>query len=236
MPDGLERPVLEILSDATAVAKRSAELIAAALHDRLTSRDRATLALSGGRTPREMLTVLARAELPWHRIDVLQVDERVAPAGHEDRNSVQIARALGRVASQQVAAFHWMPVEDLDLRAAAAQYSRTLEALAGAPPVIDVVQLGLGVDGHTASIFPDAQLDEVTPLVALAPATKHRARMTLTLRVLSDARRIVWIVTGREKRAALAGLLAGDSDIVGSRVRRSAAWLVVDEEACDGTP
>jgi 6-phosphogluconolactonase len=234
-PDGRERPVLEVLDDAAAVAARGAAVIAGALRDQLLAHDRATLALSGGRTPLEMLAMLATARLPWDRIAVLQVDERVAPDGHEDRNSVQLARVLEPVMVPGAADFYWMPVAEPDLRAAARGYTRTVEGLAGVPPVLDVVHLGLGADGHTASIFAGIEIDEVTSVVALVPPAHGRARMTLTLPVLNAARRIVWTVTGRDKRAALAGLLAGDPSIVGSRVRRSAALLLVDEDACGGT-
>ena len=224
-------PALEVLGDAAAVAAHGAALLAADLEAAVAARGHATLAVSGGRTPFATFALLAAAPIPWRSIDVLQVDERFAPRGSDDRNSVRLARAFGSVARNEPENFHWMPVDSDDPRAAAQRYAATLEALAGEPPVIDVVQLGLGTDGHTASLFSEAALTAVTATVALVPVVHRWPRMTLSLATLNAARNIVWLVTGRDKRAALAGLLAGDASIVGSRVRRSRARIIADRAA-----
>ena len=127
-----------------------------------------------------------------------------------------------------------MPVEDDDLDAAAARYAAQLRAAAGAPPVLGTVHLGLGVDGHTASIFPGSPLFDSTQDVAVTPAHLGRLRMTLTLATLNRARRIVWVVTGRDKVQALGGLVSGDRSIVGSRVRRAGAIVIADADAAAG--
>jgi 6-phosphogluconolactonase len=218
-------PQVEILADAAAVAARGAQYLAAELGTAIAARGRATLALSGGRTPLAMLKALAGTNLPWHSIDVFQVDDRCTPPGHDDRNAVQLARALGEIARNRPETFHWMPLDKFAPRDAAERYAAELGAYAGIPPVIDVVQLGLGADGHTASLFPGAVQDEVTATVAVAPPAAGWPRLTLTLPVINAARRIVWLVTGADKRTALAGLLAGDANVVGSRVRRDALVL-----------
>jgi 6-phosphogluconolactonase/glucosamine-6-phosphate isomerase/deaminase len=125
-----------------------------------------------------------------------------------------------------------MPVEEPDLEAAAAEYAATLRAAAGSPPALGTVHLGLGADGHTASIFPGSPLASALPAdVALTDAHRGRRRMTLTLDTLNRARRILWVVTGAEKRTALARLVAGDDDLVASRVRRSGALVIADIDA-----
>jgi 6-phosphogluconolactonase len=225
-------PRVEVLADAAAVAARGAAFLIAELGTAVSARGRATLALSGGRTPLAMLQALAVANLPWDVIDVFQVDERCTPPGHEERNAVQLSRALGELARRRPATFHWMPLDALAPRIAAVRYASELVSYAGTPPIIDVVQLGLGADGHTASLFPGAVQDEVTPTVAVAPVAAGWPRLTLTLPVINGARRIVWLVTGADKRAALAGMLAGEASVVGSRVRRDA--LVLADSAAAG--
>jgi 6-phosphogluconolactonase len=224
---------LEILGDADAVAARGAARIAGQLLAAVAARGRATLAISGGRTPLRLFALLAGTVLPWQAIDVLQIDERFTPPGHDERNAVQLARAFGALTTRWPQAFHWMPVDDPEPRAAARRYAETLAHLAGTPPVLDVVQLGLGADGHTASLFPGVALDAATPTVGLTPSPAGWPRMTLTLAVLNAARGIVWIVTGRDKRAALAGLMAADPAIVGSSVRRNGATVLADRDAAE---
>jgi len=215
------------------VAQRGAEFIATELLAAVAARGHATLAISGGRTPLRVFALLADLALPWQAVDVLQVDERFTPPGHDERNAVQLARAFGAVTTRWPQAFHWMPVDAPEPHAAAARYAETLARLAGTPPVLDVLQLGLGADGHTASLFPHLPLDAATPTVGLSPSPAGWPRLTLTLPVLSAARSIVWIVTGRDKRAALGGLMAGDPAIVGSGVRRSGATVLADRAATE---
>lgn len=226
---------LEVHADGEAFAVAAASVLAAELASAVRARGRATLAVSGGRSPLRAFELLASKPLPWHAIDVLQVDERCAPAGHEDRNSVQNARAFGVLARERC---HWFPLDEtLDARAAACAYSATLTALAGTPPVIDVLQLGLGPDGHTASLFPGQTLELVTPHMGLTPPTLGWPRLTLTLPVLNAARRIVWLIAGADKCEPLRGLLAGDATVVGSRVRRDGATILADRSAAgESTP
>jgi len=172
-----------------------------------------------------MLRALAAASLAWERVHVFQVDERIAPAGDPDRNWNAIASALGASG----AILHPMPVEDADVDAAARRYARTLEEACGTPPALDLVHLGLGADGHTASLVPgDAALDVRDRDVAITGPYQKRRRMTLTFPALDRARRVLWVVTGTEKYAALAKLLDGDPSIPASRVARGDALVLAD--------
>jgi 6-phosphogluconolactonase len=234
----VDAPRLEVQADAAAAAGRAAELIAAQLREGLATRGRATLAVSGGRTPERMLELLARTELPWDRVDVFQVDERVAPAGDPDRNALQLRRAFAAQLAAGPERLHFMPVEAPDLIAGAAAYARALAAAAGDPPTLDVVHLGLGADAHVASLFPgSALLEETRSAVAVTPeAHAGRRRMTLTLPVLGRARLVLLLVTGADKRWALARLTANDSGLVASRLRPARAVIVADLEAAPSIP
>ena len=222
---------IEVLPDPDAVAARGAELLASYLEEDA-ARGGATLALSGGRTPQNVFERLAQLELPWDRIAVFQVDERIAPANHADRNRTQAAAAFRAPIERHPESFRWMPVEERDFDAAARRYADALRAAAGSPPALGTVHLGLGADGHTASLFPGSPLvaERKRDVVVTEPHLGRR-RMTLTLRVLNRARRILWLVTGADKRTALAGLVAGDARVVGSRVRRDGALVLADAEA-----
>ena len=222
---------IEVLPDADAVAARSAELLADYLEEDA-ARGGATLALSGGRTPQSVLEKLAGLDLPWARVALFQVDERIAPPNDLDRNRTQAAAALHAAIERHPTSFRWMPVEEPNLDAAARRYADALRAAAGSPPALGTVHLGLGADGHTASLFPGSPLvaERKRDVVVTEPHLGRR-RMTLTLPVLNRARRILWIVTGADKRTALAGLMAGDDRVVGSRVRRDGALVLADEAA-----
>jgi 6-phosphogluconolactonase len=222
---------IEVLPDADAVAARGAELLAAYLEEDA-ARGGATLALSGGRTPQSVFERLAALDLPWARVAVFQVDERIAPANHPDRNRMHAAAALRAQIEAHPTTFRWMPVEEPNLDAAARRYADVLRAAAGSPPALGTVHLGLGADGHTASLFPGSPLvAERKRDVVVTEPYQGRRRMTLTLPVLNRARRILWIVTGDDKRTALAGLVAGDDRVVGSRVRRDGALVLADAAA-----
>jgi 6-phosphogluconolactonase len=220
-------PAIEILESAAAVNARGAEVIAAALAAAVAERGRATLAVSGGRTPAPMLAQLAAIDLPWERIDLFQVDERIAPRGHAERNATMIEAAFARTAVRA----HWMPVDRSDLEAAADDYARELELAAGSPATLDVAHLGLGADGHTASLFPGSTALAARADVAATEPRNGWRRLTLTLGVLNRARTIVWLVCGRDKGTAIAALAQGDASLVASRVRASGALILADLEA-----
>ena len=223
---------VEVLADAHAVATRAAEVIAADARASVATRGRFVLAVSGGRTPWLMLRALACQDVPWAGLHIVQVDERIAPAGHADRNLTHLRDSLiGRVAlrPEQV---HAMPVEVADPDEAATRYGATLREVAGTPPVLDLVHLGLGADGHTASLVPgDPVLAVDGADVAAAGPYQGRRRLTLTYPVIDRARRILWVVTGGEKAGMLARLRDGDPSIPAGRVRQDRAVVLADRAA-----
>jgi len=221
---------IEVLPDAGAVARKAAAIIAADARNAVGARGRFLMAVSGGHTPWQMLRDLANEEVPWKQVHVFQVDERVAPAGDPDRNLTHLRESLLEHASLKPEQIHAMPVETADLAAAATQYAQTLMTIAGSPPILDLAHLGLGPDGHTASLVPgDPVLEANDADVALTGIYMGRRRMTLTYPMLNRSRRILWLVTGPEKAAMLKGLLAGDQSIPAGRVNQAQALVLADQ-------
>jgi 6-phosphogluconolactonase len=223
---------LEVFDDADSVARAAAATIAAAARAAIAARGRFVLAVSGGHTPWIMLRALAEEDIPWTGVHVCQVDERVAPHGHPDRNLTHLRERLLHHAPLRPEQIHAMPVETADLQAAATQYALALREIAGSPTVLDLVHLGLGLDGHTASlVLGDAVLDVTDADVALTGVYQGRRRMTLTYPMLNRARRVLWVVTGSEKIEMLRRLRDGDVSIPAGRVRREQALVLADRAA-----
>jgi len=220
---------VEVLTDADSGALAAAAFIATEARRAFAARGRFILAVSGGRTPWQMLRVLSREDVPWDGLHVVQVDERIAPLGHPDRNLTHLRESLLEQASLRDEQIHPMPVELPDLNAAAASYRQVLSEIAGSPPILDLVHLGLGPDGHTASLVPgDPVLDVTDSDVAMTGVYQGTRRMTLTYPILNRSRRILWIVTGREKAGMLVRLRAGDLTIPAGRVNRNQALVLAD--------
>jgi 6-phosphogluconolactonase len=223
---------IQALTDADSVARAGAAFTAAEARAAVDARGRFVVAVSGGRTPWKMLRALADEDVPWARVHVVQVDERVAPAEDPDRNLTHLRESLLARCPIPGEQIHAMPVEAADLEAACAQYARTLEQIAGTAPVLDLAHLGLGPDGHTASLVPRDPVLEVTSAdVALSGVYQGRRRMTLTYPMLNRSRRIVWLVTGAEKAEMLARLWKGDRSIPAGRIRREQSLILADREA-----
>jgi 6-phosphogluconolactonase len=209
---------VEVLADAEAAARRGAEVIADAI-----AGGAQTMAVSGGHAPWRMFELLGGLDLDWPRVTIFQVDERIAPDGDPDRNLTHLRDSLPAPAVNRVRP---MPVTDPDPDEAAARYAAEL------PEAIDLVHLGLGPDGHTASLIPQDPVLGVTYLpVATTGEYQGRRRMTLTYRALEAARGILWLVTGPDKVEALAKLRAGDGSIPAGRVRNPGATLIADRAA-----
>jgi 6-phosphogluconolactonase len=218
---------VEVLGDERAAARRAAELIAEAGAAAAAERGSFSLAMSGGRSPWAMLAILGELEqMPWEQTELFQVDERIASPGSEDRNLTHMVLGLSM---DHQPALRPMPVTQRDLVAAAREYESSL------PERLDLVHLGLGLDGHTASLVPGDPVLEVTDRrVALTETTyQGHPRMTLTYPAIDAARRVLWLVTGSEKREPLAQLLAGDRSIPAGRVGNGEMIVVADEAAAE---
>ncbi len=223
---------LEMFDDPDSVARAASATIAADARTAIAARSRFTLAVSGGHTPWIMLRALANEDIPWAGVHLFQVDERVAPDGDPDRNLTHLRESLLQHAPLRPEQIHAMPVDSDDLESAAAQYAVTLKEIAGSPAVLDLVHLGLGPDGHTASLVPgDPVLDVTSADVAITGVYQGRRRMTLTYPTLNRARSVLWVVTGGEKTEMLQRLLDGDVSIPAGRVGREQALMLADRSA-----
>jgi len=213
---------LETLPDPAAVAAAGATFVAELARAAVAADGSFHFAVSGGHTPWAMFAELTQQEVPWDEVVIYQVDERVAPPGDPDRNLTHLRQALGTAPAQV-----WpMPVNENDLEAAAAEYAASL------PRQFHLVHLGLGPDGHTASLVPgDPVLDVTDRLVALTRPYQGHVRMTLTYRALARADQILWLVTGSDKKGPLAKLLAGDTTIPAGRVEAAASLVMADRAA-----
>src|SRR5262245_56723218 len=225
---------IDILPDADTVAREAAKFIAAEARAAVTARGRFVMAVSGGHTPWQMLRALANEKVPWESMHVAQVDERVAPAEDPDRNLTHLRESLLEHAPLRPEQIHAMPVESPNLDDAVKRYAKTLQEIAGSPPVLDLAHLGLGPDGHTASLVPGDLVLKVTDAdVALTGIYQNRRRMTLTYPMLNRSRSILWLVTGNDKVDALARLRKGDTSIPGGRIRQEQAVVLADRPAAE---
>lgn len=214
------------------VAVAGANFIHARAMEAINERTQFTLALSGGSTPWAMLGKLAEYEIHWDKVRVIQVDERAAPDGDPERNLVHIQENFADRISLPPENLYAMPVNIEDLNGGARQYEQTLVALAGGEPVIDVIHLGLGDDGHTASLVPGDPVLEVSDRdVATTQAYNDRRRMTLTYPIINRARHILWLIAGARKGEMLRRLILADAGIPAGQVSQDQATVVADDAA-----
>jgi 6-phosphogluconolactonase len=223
--------------DPERAASVAADEVAAACRRAVTERGRAVIALSGGETPWKMIRALCSISLPWERIHVAQVDERLVPRGDPRRNLARLEEILVQQGPLPPANLLAMPVESEDPEHAARAYQQTLERRAGTPACLDLVQLGLGTDGHTASLVPgDPVLAVRDRDVAVTAPYLGTQRMTLTCPALSRARQRLWLVTGAGKADRLRQLLDGSGDAPATSVAREDSVVVADADALRGDP
>ena len=214
------------------VAVAGANFISARATEAIAERGQFTLALSGGSTPWVMLGKLAGHDLPWDRVKIFQVDERVAADGDPERNLVHIRKEFADRIVLPAENLVAMPVVSDDLEQAARSYQEIMSDIAGDPPVLDVIHLGLGSDGHTASLVPgDPVLDDSERDVAITDTYSGRRRMTMTYSIINRARQLLWLITGEGKGDMLSRLIQGDADIPAGRISQQQATIVADTAA-----
>jgi len=213
--------VTKSVADPEAAAREAARIIEETASAAIRERGRFNMAVSGGRTPWRTLELLADSSLNWSKTSLFQVDERIAPTGSKERNLTHLVLSLPLICQ---AAIRPMPVGADDLYTAAAGYEYSL------PDRFDLIHLGLGPDGHTASLIPGDGVLEVTDRAVALTDGEYQGtrRMTLTYPPLSRARKILFLVTGDEKRDALSRLLAGDPSIPAGRVKNDDMLTVTD--------
>ena len=220
-----------VTRDAPEAELAAAAFIAQTLALAIEARGSATLAISGGRSPWRMFDRLSVEEVGWGRLHLFQVDERIVPAGDPERNWSHFVKGplAARIPARNL---HPMPVELDDVEQAVGRYSATLAQWAGVPPRLDVVHLGIGQDGHTASLFADdVLLEDRRHWVGVSRPYQGHRRLTLTLPVLNAARTVVWFSVGSGRRAILERLQAADPGIAASHVRRERAVVFTDQDA-----
>jgi 6-phosphogluconolactonase len=226
---------IEVLANDDAVAKAAAGVIAAEARAAVAARGIFTLAVSGGKTPWAMLKDLASEEVPWSQVHVFQIDERIAPEGDPDRNLTHLHESLLGNAPIPKENIHAMPVNAADPAEGAKEYEKTMQEFCGNPPTLDMAHLGLGPDGHTASLIPgDPVLDFVDCDVALTDPVnlyQNRQRMTLTYPMINRSRKILWLATGAAKVPMIVRLKAADPTIPGGRISQVNALLLTDTAA-----
>jgi 6-phosphogluconolactonase len=227
---------IEVFENAQAVAEAAAVTIAADARAAVAARGRFTMAVSGGSTPWVMLRALANEDVLWKDVHVFQIDERIAPAGDPDRNLTHLQQSLLENAPLPAQQIYAMPVESADVETAARQYEQTLQGVCGVPAVLDLAHLGMGPDGHTASLVPgDPVLTILNTDVGVTGVYMGRRRMTLTFPMINRSRRILWLIAGSEKFPMLSRLRAGDTSIPAGRINSENA-IVLADRAATGLP
>jgi 6-phosphogluconolactonase/glucosamine-6-phosphate isomerase/deaminase len=213
---------LETFDDLDTLARGAAKYVSELAHDVERRETPFAFALSGGKSPWLMIDDLVIDNVAWGHTTIYQVDERVAPEGSDLRNLTHLRASLATT----VAPIKAMGVNDDDLDDAAARYAALL------PPRLDLVHLGLGPDGHCASLVPNDPVLKVTDrLVALSGPYQETRRMTLTYPALARANQLLWLVSGADKHDALERLLDGDQSIPAGRVEADRSIVMVDRQA-----
>lgn len=220
---------INVYSSAEEVAHEAAKWISSLAKRKIESKGSFSFALSGGRTPWEMLAKLAQENLPWEKINLFQVDERIAPEGHKDRNLTQLFQVLQGTRLMTRLNIFPMHVISENLQEACEEYAQHIERITG-NSMLDLIHLGMGTDGHTASLIPgDKVCDVGNQMIALtAQPYQGRQRMTMTYPLINQAENILWLITGEEKKEMLVRMLNKDPEIPAGKIKQDQAILMTD--------
>jgi 6-phosphogluconolactonase len=226
---------IDLIAEQQTLAERGAQLLADAARNAIRQRGRFLVAVSGGTAPWIMFEALSKLPVEWDKVHLFQVDERAAPDDDPDRNLKHLRDCLIDRVALPAENVHAMPVTETDFAAAAGKYAAILRQIAGTNPALDLVHLGLGPDGHTASLVPgDPVLDVTDRDVAITGVYQARKRMTLTYPMINRATQVLWLVTGANKVEPLAKLMKGDRSIPAGRIENARAVLLADPAAAAG--
>jgi 6-phosphogluconolactonase len=245
-PQPIPQRRIEVLADTTALVECAAKYVVAQLENAIATTGRATIALSGGSTPRPLYERLATATLDWSKVHIFWGDERYVAPDHPDSNYRMAKIAwLDRVNFPD-RNIHPMQTDSPDPQLAAQQHSQELQTFFGlaidsdAFPQFDVMLLGMGDDGHTASLFPHTAALRVCDQLVTVGEKSGEPRLTLTIPVLNQAALVLFLVAGASKRPALAQVFAptADANQYPSRYVQPAGNLVwlLDQAAAEGIP
>ena len=231
--------IVEVLPDKSALIERSLELVLAKIEDAIAQRDIATIALAGGSTPKPLYEKLAEQDLPWKKIHVFWGDERYVPADHPDSNEGMARRAWLDQVPLPAANIHPMPTDASDPAAAAAQHEAEVQAFftisTGTFPAFDIILLGIGDDGHTASLFPHTDALQVRDRLITVGNKDGQPRLTFTAPLINQAHAVLFLVAGASKRPALNHIFAPEDDDTLYPARliqpQGELWWLLDEAA-----
>lgn len=207
---------VEILSDLDQLVQRALEILLAKIELAIAERGRFTIALAGGSTPKPLYAAIARQNLAWEKIHVFWGDERYVPPDHPESNAGMATQIWLDQVPLPAANIHPIPTAAANPVDAAQQYAQDLQAFfqsqPGEFPAFDVILLGIGTDGHTASLFPHTAALQVCDRTVTVGHKDDQPRITLTVPVLNRARCVMFLVTGENKRPALAEIFAPEAD------------------------
>jgi len=230
---------VEVLPNKAELIERSRELVIAKIQAAIAERGRCTIALAGGSTPKPLYEQLAKAAINWQRLHVFWGDERYVPADHPDSNEGMARKAWLDQVPLPATNIHPMPTNAADPEAAVNQHDEELrtffEVQPGEFPQLDVILLGMGDDGHTASLFPHTAALKVSDRLVTVGNKDGQPRLTFTAPLINAARTVIFIVAGANKQLALRGVFAetGDAELYPSRLIQPAGelWWLLDADA-----